>query len=119
MSTVETPARKPLKGTKVGRVASDKRDKTRKVYVTFLAKVPKYGKYVRRRTAFQVHDPSNEARLGDTVEIAPCRPISKTKSWRLVRVIEKAPEQVVLKEDVTSVGAPDTGPKRGKKDGAA
>ena len=120
MSTVETPARKPLKGTKVGRVASDKRDKTRKVFVTFMAKVPKYGKYVRRRTAFQVHDPGNDARLGDTVEIAPCRPISKTKSWRLVRVIERAPEQVVLKEEVTGAAAAHpTGSGQGKKEGAA
>src|ERR1051325_11406851 len=92
--------RKPLKGTKVGYVASDKRDKTRKVIVEYLAKMRKYGKYVRRRTAFQVHDPANDAKLGDTVEIAPCRPISKTKSWRLVRVIERAPEQVALKEEV-------------------
>ena len=119
MSTVETAslaARKPLKGTKVGRVASDKRDKTRKVVVTFLAKIPKYGKYVRRRTAFQVHDPANDARFGDTVEIAPCRPISKTKSWRLVRVIERAPEQVQLKEEVTG---PVTGPGRTPKEGVA
>src|SRR5688500_9736519 len=96
-------ARKPLKGTKVGRVASDKRDKTRKVFVGYMAQVSKYGKYVRRRTAFQVHDPANDSHLGDTVEIAPCRPISKTKSWRLVRVIERAPEQVALKEEVTGV----------------
>jgi small subunit ribosomal protein S17 len=102
MSTATSPTvRKPLKGTKIGQVASDKRDKTRKVTITYLARVPKYGKYVRRRTSFQVHDPANEARLGDTVEIAPCRPISKTKSWRLVRVIERAPEQVALKPEVT------------------
>jgi small subunit ribosomal protein S17 len=114
MSTVAAqPAqRKALKGTKVGRVASDRRDKTRKVVVEYLAQVRKYGKYVRRRTAFQVHDPANDSRLGDRVEIAPCRPISKTKSWRLVRVIERAPEQVALKEEVTTGGvgeAPATG----------
>ena len=108
-ATIENPTqtarnpRKPLKGTKVGQVASDKRDKTRKVVVQFLAQVSKYGKYVKRRTAFQVHDPANDSKLGDTVEIAPCRPISKTKSWRLVRVIERAPEQVALKPEVTGV----------------
>ncbi len=91
-----TPAtdkqRKPLQGTQIGQVVSDKRDKTVKVEVGFLSKAPKYGKYVRRRSVFQVHDERNEARSGDKVEIAPCRPISKTKSWRLVRVVEKSPE---------------------------
>ena len=101
-ATAQPNERKALKGTKVGRVASDRRDKTRKVIVEYMAKLAKYGKYVRRRTAFHVHDPANDSRLGDTVEIAPCRPMSKTKSWRLVRVVERAPEQVVLKEDVTS-----------------
>jgi len=81
--------RKPLKSTRIGEVVSDKRDKSRKVVVTFLQKMPKYGKYVRQRTTFQAHDENNESRIGDTVEIAPCRPISKTKSWRLVRVVEK------------------------------
>ena len=86
--------RKPLTGTQVGRVVSDKRDQTRKVVVEFLAKVPKYGKYVRRRSVFHIHDQKNESGLGDKVEIAPCRPISKTKSWRLVKVLEKAPAAV-------------------------
>ncbi|MDH3582789.1 MAG: 30S ribosomal protein S17 [Phycisphaerae bacterium] len=86
--------RKPLTRTQVGRVVSDKRDQTRKVVVEFLAKVPKYGKYVRRRSVFHIHDQKNESGLGDKVEIAPCRPVSKTKSWRLVRVLEKAPAAV-------------------------
>ena len=90
--TNETASRK-AKGTEVGKVVSDKRDKTCKVVVNYLRKAPKYGKYVRRRTMYQVHDPSNEAHHGDTVEIAPCRPISKTKSWRLVKVVERAPAQ--------------------------
>lgn len=93
-SETTTPARKRLVGTKIGRVTSAKRDKTRKVEVSFLQKVPKYGKFVRRRSVFHVHDETNDARLGDTVEIAPCRPISKTKSWRLLRVIERAPVEV-------------------------
>lgn len=83
--------RAPLKGVKLGRVVSDKRDKTRRVVVTYLQKVRKYEKYVRKRSAYHVHDPANESKEGDLVEIAECRPISKTKSWRLVRVVEAAP----------------------------
>ena len=94
MTTAQTPTqprndnRKPLKGTQVGQVVSDKRDQTRRVMISFLAKMAKYGKYVNRRTYFHVHDPENASKNGDLVEIAPCRPISKTKSWRLVRVIQ-------------------------------
>ncbi|TVQ60317.1 MAG: 30S ribosomal protein S17 [Phycisphaerales bacterium] len=76
--------------TKVGFVESDARDKSRKVVVRYVAKHPKYGKYVRRRTVLQVHDEQNESKLGDRVEVAECRPISKTKSWTLVRVLERA-----------------------------
>lgn len=75
---------------RVGVVESDKRDKTRKVVISFLAKHPKYGKYMRKRTVLHVHDEQNESRLGDRVEVAPCRPVSKTKHWTLVRVVEKA-----------------------------
>ena len=75
---------------KIGVVRSDARDKTRTVSIEFLVKHPKYGKYVRRRTVLHVHDEKNESSLGDKVEIAECRPISKTKSWTLVRVVETA-----------------------------
>ena len=87
----DNPPRKTLQGTKVGRVVSDRRDKSRKVEVTYLRRNTKYGKYVRRRSMFHVDDPTNVSKLGDQFEIAPCRPVSKTKSWRLVRVIEAAP----------------------------
>jgi small subunit ribosomal protein S17 len=86
--------REPLTGTKVGVVTSDKRTKTRKVEISFTVKQPKYGKYLRRTSVFQVHDEKNESKVGDRVEIANCRPISKTKSWRLVKVLEKAPAAV-------------------------
>lgn len=76
--------------TSLGVVASDKRDKTRKVVVEFQSRHPKYGKYVKKRTVLHVHDENNESRVGDRVEVAQCRPISKTKSWRLVRVVDKA-----------------------------
>jgi small subunit ribosomal protein S17 len=75
---------------RVGRVESDKRDKTRTVSIAYLTKHPKYGKYLKNRTVLHVHDERNESRLGDRVEIAECRPLSKTKSWVLVRVVEKA-----------------------------
>ena len=78
-----------LKGTRIGVVEGDKRDKTRKVVIRYQAKHPKYGKYVSKRTVLQVHDESNESGAGDVVEIAECRPVSKTKRWRLVRVVEK------------------------------
>lgn len=77
------------KGTKTGVVESDKRAKTRKVVVSYLDKHPKYGKYVRKRTVLHVHDEQNESKTGDVVEVAQCRPISKTKNWRLVRIVER------------------------------
>ncbi len=78
------------KGVQIGVVGSDKRSKTRRVVVEYMARHSKYGKYLRQRTILQVHDEDNESRLGDRVEVAPCRPISKTKSWKLVRVVEKS-----------------------------
>ncbi|MBI1367208.1 MAG: 30S ribosomal protein S17 [Planctomycetes bacterium] len=86
-----TQARKPLKGARVGQVVSDKCSTTRKVVTTFKQRDAKYGKYVKRRSVFHVHDPENLSHAGDTVEIVPCRPISKTKCWRLVRIVTKAP----------------------------
>ncbi|HTU88682.1 MAG TPA: 30S ribosomal protein S17 [Gemmataceae bacterium] len=75
-----------------GVVTSDKMNKTRRVEIPRLVKHPRYGKYIRRRTICHVHDENNESRLGDTVEIMETRPLSKTKCWRLVRIVIKAPE---------------------------
>jgi small subunit ribosomal protein S17 len=96
MSTqnTQTTQRKALKGIKAGIVVSDKCDKSRKVEVAYLAKLPKYGKYLKRRTYFHVHDPQNDSHQGDLVEIVACRPISKNKSWRLVRVVETAAQRL-------------------------
>ncbi|MGP1272995.1 MAG: 30S ribosomal protein S17 [Phycisphaerales bacterium] len=91
MSEQATAGKTGLVRTLVGVVESDRADKTRKVVVSYMAKHPKYGKYVRRRTVLQVHDEQNESGLGDRVEVRECRPISKTKSWKLVRVVEKNP----------------------------
>lgn len=76
--------------TQLGRVASDKMDKSIVVVIERTVKHPLYGKYVRKTTKLHVHDERNECGIGDTVEIRECRPISKTKSWTLVRVVEKA-----------------------------
>jgi len=81
-STNETKAK-----TRQGTVESDKRDKSRRVVVNFMTKHPKYGKYVKGRTVLQVHDENNESKKGDLVEVRECRPVSKTKSWELVRVV--------------------------------
>jgi small subunit ribosomal protein S17 len=85
-----TTSTEVIHGTKIGVVESDKRDKTRTVVVRYKAPHPKYGKFVARKTVLQVHDPANESRLGDTVEVQQCRPISKSKRWKLVRVVERS-----------------------------
>jgi small subunit ribosomal protein S17 len=74
---------------RTGTVASVGGDKTIRVIVNNLVKHPMYGKYVRRRTKLAVHDPQNAAQLDDVVEIIPCRRMSKTKSWRLVRIVRR------------------------------
>jgi small subunit ribosomal protein S17 len=76
-----------------GTVVSNKMDKTIAVAVERLIKHPTYGKYVRRTTQLLAHDEKNESREGDTVAITECRPLSRRKSWRLVRVIERAPAE--------------------------
>src|SRR6476660_10051784 len=73
----------------IGMVTSDKVNKTRKVVFEYLARHAKYNKYVKRQTVLHVHDEKNESRLGDQVEVMSCRPISKTKTWRLVRIVVK------------------------------
>ena len=74
----------------IGVVTSDKMNKTRRVEIPRLVKHPRYGKYIRRRTICHVHDEQNESHTGDSVEIAESRPLSKTKHWRLVRVVSRA-----------------------------
>jgi small subunit ribosomal protein S17 len=78
-----------IKGTRQGVVETDARDKTRKVVIHFRAPHAKYGKYVSRQTVLHVNDEKNESKTGDVVEVAPCRPMSKTKFWTLVRVVER------------------------------
>jgi small subunit ribosomal protein S17 len=79
--------------TKVAVVIADNRNKTIKVGIDRLNQHAKYGKYLRRQGVLHVHDEKNVAKTGDVVEIMECRPLSKTKSWRLLRVVQKS-EQV-------------------------
>ena len=76
--------------TLTGRVISDKMDKTITVLVERKVKHPLYKKYVRRSTKMHVHDENNECRTGDVVDIEECRPLSKSKSWRLHKVVTRA-----------------------------
>jgi small subunit ribosomal protein S17 len=69
-------------------VVSKSGDKSVKVAIDYKVKHPKYGKYVKRRTTLAVHDEHNKCSVGDIVEIVESRPYSKTKSWRLVKVLE-------------------------------
>ena len=86
-------ATSPVKGqrkTKVGRVVSDKMDKTIVVSVERLARHPVYKRVIRLTTKFKAHDELNEAHTGDTVRIEESRPLSATKRWRLVEVVARA-----------------------------
>lgn len=76
--------------TQQGRVVRDKMDKSIVVAIERFVKHPIYGKFVRQTTKLHVHDENNECAQGDKVEIRECRPLSKKKSWTLVRVVEKA-----------------------------
>ncbi len=79
-----------VKRTKVGLVVSDKRNKTVTVLLERQVKHPLYGKYIKRSTKVQAHDEENSCGEGDKVMIAECRPISKTKSWRVLEILERA-----------------------------
>ena len=76
--------------TQIGAVISDKMDKTVTVLIERKVKHPLYGKFVKKSTKLHVHDENNECSMGDTVQITESRPMSKTKSWTLVKVLEKS-----------------------------
>ena len=83
--------------------------RTLKVVVNYQTKHPKYGKYLKRRTVLHAHDEKNDAKEGDTVQIAECRPLSKTKHHRLLRIVQRAPEKAVQvsAEEVMNGKAPE------------
>lgn len=76
--------------TLTGTVVSNSGDKSVKVAMEYKIKHPRYGKYVKRRMKISVHDEHNASNVGDLVKIAQCRPHSKSKSWRLLKIIQKA-----------------------------
>ena len=75
---------------RVGRVVSDRMEKTIVVSIERRVKHPQYGRYVRRRAKFKVHDEKNECRIGDVVRFMETRPLSKDKRWRFVELVERA-----------------------------
>lgn len=79
-----------LKRTVTGKVVSDKMDKSITVLIERRVKHPKYGKFVRKSSKIHAHDERNECKQGDVVTIEECRPVSKTKAWRLVEIVERA-----------------------------
>jgi len=86
MTTTERSRRK----TRVGKVVSDRMEKTVVVSIERLVKHPVYGRYVRRRAKFKVHDETNQCRVGDTIRFMETRPLSKDKRWRFVEFVERA-----------------------------
>lgn len=93
--------------TLIGTVTSDKRDKTITVSIANRETHPLYRKQYTKTRKYTAHDEKNEAHKGDRVEIAACRPMSKTKAYTLVKVVEKARGTVELKEDVNTVELPE------------
>ena len=85
----ETTITRNLRKTRTGVVSSNKMDKTIVVKVERKIKHPLYGKFLKKTTSFHAHDEKNECSIGDTVKIMESRPLSKTKRWRLVEVVEK------------------------------
>ena len=79
-----------LRKTRVGRVVSDKMEKTIVVAIEDNVKHPTYGKIIKRTSKIHAHDENGECRIGDKVEVMETRPLSKTKRWRLVKIIERA-----------------------------
>ncbi len=84
---------KKVQRTIIGRVVSDKMDKTVSVAIERLIKHPVYGKFIRRTTKILAHDAANECKPGDRVAISECRPISKNKSWSVVNIVERSTDK--------------------------
>ena len=93
MTTTETTtaaAPRARRKVRVGKVVSDRMEKTVVVSIERLVKHPTVGRYVRRRSKFKVHDEKNECRVGDTIRFMETRPLSKDKRWRVVEIVERA-----------------------------
>jgi small subunit ribosomal protein S17 len=90
MTTTTTTTERNRRKVRLGRVVSDRMEKTIVVSIERLVKHPQVGRYVRRRAKFKVHDEKNEARIGDLVRFMETRRLSKDKRWRFVEVVERA-----------------------------
>lgn len=88
--TVAAVGQRSRRERRIGTVVSDKGDKTISVRFDYTVRHAKYGKYYKRSTALRTHDEKNEAKVGDVVEVMSCRPRSKTKCWRLCRILRSA-----------------------------
>ena len=86
----ETTEQRNRRKVRVGQVVSDRMDKTVVVSIERLVKHPTYGRYVRRRTKFKVHDEQNTCKTGDVIRFMETRPMSKDKRWRFVEIVERA-----------------------------
>ena len=90
MTTTTTPEVRNRRKLRSGKVVSDRMDKTVVVSIERLVKHPTYGRYVRKRSKFKVHDEKNECRVGDVIRFMETRPLSKDKRWRFVEFVERA-----------------------------
>jgi small subunit ribosomal protein S17 len=93
MSEAAKPAEAKNQRTVIGRVVSNKMDKTVAVAIERVIKHETYGKYIRRTSKVLAHDETNDCKEGDRVAISECRPMSKRKAWQVVNVIERAAEE--------------------------
>jgi small subunit ribosomal protein S17 len=93
--SADTPQKATHRPT-IGRVVSNKMQKSVTVSIERLVKHPAYGKFIRRTTKVMAHDEEGTCRAGDTVAIVECRPISKRKAWRVVEVVERAPVETEI-----------------------
>jgi small subunit ribosomal protein S17 len=93
MSEEAKTGKDKVQRTVVGRVVSNKMDKTVSVAIERLIKHPMYGKYIRRTSKVLAHDAENECNPGDRVAISECRRVSKNKAWQVVNIVERAAEQ--------------------------
>ncbi len=100
--TPTTTAPRTARKTEVGMVTSDKMNKTRRVELTTLVPHPKYGKLLKLRTICHAHDEANQTHVGDLVEIMETRPLSKTKRWRIVRIVRPGAQQALAGEGETA-----------------
>lgn len=97
-TTPSTPLVRSARKTEIGVVTSDKMNKTRRVELTTLVPHPKYGKLMKLRTVCHAHDETNHTHVGDIVEIMETRPLSKTKRWRVVRIVRQGAQQALAGE---------------------